>query len=893
MPEERTLLVTDVVDSTRIAQRLGDEAAARLWAAHDRAARDLLPAWRGREIDKTDGLLLLFDRAADALHYALAYHRALGALPVPLQARAGLHAGAVVLRENPRADVERGAKPLEVDGLAKPMAARVMALAQGGQTLLTAAARQALGPTALRVQSHGHWRLKGVEEPVEIFEAGEDSAPFAPPPDGEKAVRVVRLHQAWWPLTQVANNLPQPLNTFVGRQEELRALHERLAGARLVTVTGTGGLGKTRLALQAAARAMADFADGAWLVELAAVAEGEGVVQAVASALRVKEVPGQALAEALAAHLRPRQLLLVLDNCEHLLPACAALVQRLLAAAPRLVVLATSRERLRVAGEALLPLAPLPVPEGATADVPALAGSDAVRLFVERARAVQPGFALDARNAAAVAAVCSRLDGIPLALELAAARLRALPVEAVAARLADRFRLLSSGERTALPRQQTLRAMVDWSHDLLSDTERTLLRRLGVFAGGWTLPTAEAVVADDALPAAAVEDALAQLVDKSLVVAEPGAGRYRLLETIRAYALERLQAAGETAALRERHLAEFLALAREAGPQLWGAQQGEWVRRLDRERENLLAAHAFCGEGETNAAAGLRLLTHLQLYWLPAGLLETGLRLTEQALQRPVAESAGPERCAAHYAAAQLSYFRNRYEASLDHALRSLALARRIGASEREIDALLMAGYASGELGHHEAAAGHYAPAIALARETGDRARLGYALNAQAGHLWPGRAAEALPLYEEASALAREVDDRDALAVTQQNVARALLALGRAAEARAPLHEAVATAEAIGSSQGQLYAIDACIVLAAALADWPRVARLAGAIEAERARLVVARSSEDDRFVQVPLAAAQAELGPAAWSAAAAQGRESGFAAEVAATRQWLAAPLG
>jgi non-specific serine/threonine protein kinase len=355
------------------------------------------------------------------------------------------------------------------------------------------------------------------------------------------------------------HNLPLQLTSFVGREQALAEVGQLLATTRLLTLTGAPGVGKTRLALQVADEMWDAYADGVWLVELAALADPALVPQAVAAVLGVQEPPGRPLLGTLAEALRAQQVLLVLDNCEHLLAACATLADQLLRAGPHLEILATSREALAVAGETTWRVPSLAVP----ADAPAsgdggatLVECEAVRLFVARACAAVPSFTLTERNAGAVGHVCRRLDGIPLALELAAARVRALPVEQLAVRLDDRFRLLAGGSRAALPRQQTLRAAVDWSYALLPEAEQVLLRRLAVFAGGWTLEAAEAVCAGDGLAPENVLELLVELVNKSLVLAEEAGGerRFRLLETLRQYAWEKLQAAGEEAAVRGRHL---------------------------------------------------------------------------------------------------------------------------------------------------------------------------------------------------------------------------------------------------------------------------------------------------------------------------------------------------
>jgi predicted ATPase/transcriptional regulator with XRE-family HTH domain len=367
-------------------------------------------------------------------------------------------------------------------------------------------------------------------------------------------------------------NLPVQLTSLIGREREQREVRALLGAARLVTLTGAGGAGKTRLALAVAEAMLSEYPEGIWLVELAPLADPALVVQAVAQVLGLREEPGRPLLGTLLASLKERRLLLVLDNCEHLVMACASLSEGLLRACADLRILATSREALAVPGETTYRVPSLAVPDPEhPPGLKDLAGYAAVRLFVARAQSRRPDFRLGAQNARAVAAICARLDGMPLAIELAAARVGSLPVEAIAARLADRFRLLTGGPRTAVSRQQTLRATLDWSCDLLAEGERRLLARLSVFAGGCTLEAAEAICSGSGVEERDVLDLLARLVDRSLVLleeAEPEGewGRYRLLETVRRYGRERLEAQEDAVAVRRRHAAHYLALAEEAEP---------------------------------------------------------------------------------------------------------------------------------------------------------------------------------------------------------------------------------------------------------------------------------------------------------------------------------------
>jgi predicted ATPase/class 3 adenylate cyclase len=523
------LLLTDLVDSTQLAERLGDAAAAELGAAHDRLARDLLRHWRGREIDKTDGMLMLFEHAADAAGYALAYHAALAAMPMALKARAGLHVGAVILRRNLAEDVAHGAKPLEVEGIAKPVTARVMSLALGGQTLLTAEARAALGDTALRVQSHGHWRIKGIAEPVELFEVGDERAPFVPPPDSAKLYRVRQVDGQWLPVREVRHSLPPERDAFVGRQRALVELARRFdGGARLVSLLGIGGTGKTRLALRFARLWLGDFPGGAWFCDLSQARDVDGLVHAVAQGLDVPlgaDDPLQHLGHAIAGR---GCCLIILDNFEQVARHAGQTLGLWLDRAVEARFLVTSREVLGVAGEEAIAVAPLDP-------------ADAKALYLQRAASARADFHADAADQAAIEQLVGVLDGLPLAIELAAARVRVMSPGLLLARMGERFKLLAAvGGRQ--DRQTTLRATFDWSWDLLSDAEKAALAQLSVFEGGFTMESAEAVLdLSGCAERPWVVDVVHSLVDKSFV--RPSrSDRFDLLVSVQLYAAERLAA---------------------------------------------------------------------------------------------------------------------------------------------------------------------------------------------------------------------------------------------------------------------------------------------------------------------------------------------------------------
>jgi predicted ATPase/class 3 adenylate cyclase/Tfp pilus assembly protein PilF len=554
MTKLRALLLTDVVDSTRIAETVGNAASTAHWVAHDRVARELLRTWRGREIERTDGLMAVFDSAADAVAFAVDYHRMLAALGVPFKARAGLHVGPLTLRENSPADVAGGARRFEVDGIGVAIAARTMAAALGGQTLLTAAARLALGATPLRVQSHGFWRLKGIHDPLELFEVGDEQAPFTPPPDEAKAYRVVQIDGLWQPVREVRHNFAPERDAFIGRNAELRDLALLLqSGSRLVSLLGPGGTGKTRLARRYALAWLGEWPGGVYFCDLSEAQSLDGICFAVALALGVplgKDDAVLRLGHAIAGRGR---CLMILDNFEQVHQYAAATLGRWLDRAGEAAFVVTSRERLHLEGENVLAIEPLRL------------DSEAIELFAVRARAQRPEFELHEGNRQAVAEIVRLLDGLPLAIELAAARVRVLSPAQIVERLNHRFVLLA-GARGAAARQATLRAAIDWSWDLLTPWEQTALAQCSVFERGFTLEAAEAVLdlgaGTEARPAM---DAIQSLVDKSLLriwlptkapgrlhIAEPYFGMYL---SIHEYAAEKLQAGGADQARRaqERH----------------------------------------------------------------------------------------------------------------------------------------------------------------------------------------------------------------------------------------------------------------------------------------------------------------------------------------------------
>jgi predicted ATPase/class 3 adenylate cyclase len=865
-----TFLFTDIEGSTRLWER-EPGPMRRALARHDALSRQAVAAHRGQLVKTTgDGIHAVFDDAVDALHAVLALLKALADAPEGeplLKIRCGLHRGPAQRRDG------------DYFGPVLNRAARIMAAAHGGQVLMSQAVADAVAgrlPAPAALRALGAVRLRDLDAPEPVHQLLHPALREAFPP--------LRA------LADVPTNLPQPLNSFVGRERELAELRDRLPRTRLLTLLGMGGIGKSRLSLQLAATVLDAHPDGVWLVELAPLTDALRVPQALASVLGVKEEAGRSVTEALLAWVRDRRLLIILDNCEHLLTACAELARQLLQAGPGVRVLASSRDVLQVAGETVYPVPTLSVPEPGGTDVEALSRHEAVRLFLDRARAVQPALAVDsAAQAAAVVAICRALDGIPLALELAAARTRALPLQGIAERLADRFRLLVSADQTVLPRQRTLRALIDWSHDLLSEPERVLFRRLAVFAGGCTLDAAEAVAADDTLPAAEVLDLLARLVDKSLVAMSPDGARYRMLETVRAYAAEQLAAAGDEAATRRRHVGHFVQFAEATPRKLSGPEQAAWLQCLDTERDNLLSVHDWCGRDPACHDAGLQLVFVLKAYWRTRGLLGLGHRVTVEALARTRPDERSFGRCRVLCDAGQLCWFMGRHEEARRYLEESRAIAHELRDAGRIAAVMQPLGLTYLALGDRPAAQALYEATMVMAREAGNRRAELVGSNSLAQlHRADGRLDAAEPLYQRVIALAREMGDRESIAIGLLNQAMVLVTRGDTAAAGPLLAEVGTIAADVGSQPVAQSLLEVCAGLAAARGRADAALWLFGAAEARAARTGIRRDANDEAFLQPLLAGARAALPAAAAAAAEAAGHNAGDAAVDTTQRRLL-----
>jgi predicted ATPase/class 3 adenylate cyclase len=868
-----TYLFTDIEGSTRLWEQEPERMRVAL-ARHDALTREAVETNRGRIVKSTgDGFHAVFDDPLDALAATLQLQLSLADSQatdgVALRVRSALHAGVDEHRDD------------DFYGPVVNRAARIMNSAHGGQILVSQAVAALIGhrlPKDVSLRDLGRVRLRDLTGAEPVYQ-----------------VLHSKLRQdfpALRSLESTPNNLPQQTTSFVGRERELREISEHLRNARLLTLVGAGGLGKTRLSLQVAAKALDAFPDGVWFVELAAISDESRVVHAVAAVLGVKEEPRVPLVDSLVRVLTTRNLLLILDNCEHLVRACAELCNRILQSTRDVRMLASSREALRVGGEVTYAVDPLSVPDPARQWTQAsLSHFEAARLFVSRVTAVQPTFAFDDNNAHAIAEICHRLDGIPLALELAAARARSLPVHTIADRLSDRFRLLSRGDQTALPRQQTLRALIDWSHDLLTQPEQILFRRLGVFAGGWTLESAEAVCSAAPLDPDQVLDLLTLLVEKSLVTIDPLNGRYRFLDTIAQYARDRLQDSGEEAAARERHIDHFRAIAEQARPALAGPEQARWLARLDDEFDNLVAALAACATLTQGAESGLKLASALRPYWIMRGLLDLGRARTLAALNHPAAAARNFTRCRALSDAGTLAYFIGNYAESSRLLDEGLGIAREIGDSGRIRVLLHTSGMALMGEGDLPRARSRLDEALDLAEQSGNKHDLGAALNARAQlHRLEGNLDIAEQLYSRMIELEREVGDRDAMANGLLNLA--IVAIGRDQRERAKqlLRDALSIAEELGLQSAGQSVLEICAGLAAIERDWPRTGFFYGAAEAQAKKTGLRRDPSDEAFLAPLIDSARAALGERAFAQAVASTRSIEYRAALEAATAWLTA---
>jgi predicted ATPase/class 3 adenylate cyclase len=865
-----TFLFTDIEGSTQLLQRLKDRYATVL-ADQQQLLRSAFAAHNGQVVDtQGDSFFVAFQRALDAVNAAVAAQRALASHAWPegstVRVRMGLHTG------------EPTAAGGGYVGIDVHRAARIAAAAHGGQVLLSQTTHDLVESElsdGITLRDLGEHRLKDLRRPKHLYQL------------------VLRGLLSEFPplqtLDTLPNNLPLALTNFIGREREIAEVKRLLAQTRLLSLVGPGGTGKTRLALQVAAELVdaEQFKDGVWFVELAPVAEAQLVPQTVASVLGVREASVQSVSENLTDYLRSKNLLLLIDNCEHLIEACAQLADTLLRACPHVRILATSREAVGIAGETAWRVPTLSLPKTRdSASIETLSSYESIRLFIDRALAAQPAFTFSHANAPFVVEICQRLDGIPLAIELAAARVKVLSPQQIAARLDDRFRLLTGGSRTALARQQTLRALIDWSHDLLPEAERVLLRRLSVFAGGWTLEAAEGVCADkeeggriedeifspssSILHPSDILDLLVQLVNKSVVTTDERADemRNRMLETIRQYAQEKLRESGEAPRIRDQHLDYFVEFVEGADPELRGTEQETWLQRLDNDYDNIRAALEWSSH---RPEVELRLAAALWRFWRVRSYFSEGRRWLEGALARGL-DAPPLARAKALMGAGSLANYQGDYAQARVLLTEALALSRQAGDKHSIATALNLLTHAQMMTGDFDNAQSALDESLAIFKELDDKRGMGYvyffmgsmflamdelvqarhvleqslALLRGVGDRWwigntllqlawginrQGDHERALALFDEVLAIGRTFEDKRGIARALLYIAEAKFYQGDYPTAHKEYVEALTLFQEIGDKWWGTVCLEGLAAVLAMQGEPERVARLLGAAE--------------------------------------------------------------
>ncbi len=857
-----TFLFTDVEGSTKLWERYPEAMRASM-ARHDEVLRGVMES-SGGFVFKTigDAFCVAFPSAPHALEAALAAQRALLSegqeKTGPLRVRMALHTGS--------AD-ERGG---DYFGAPVNRVARLLSAGHGGQILLSSATKELVRdalPEGASLRDLGERRLKDLFRPERVFQLIAPELPTSFPPLKTLDART--------------NNLPAQPTPLVGRESELGEVRDllRAEGVRLLTLTGPGGIGKTRLGLQVAAELLDEFEDSVFFVALAPITDPALVASAIAEPLGVVEAWDQPLEEGLKDYLGGKELLLVLDNFEQVLGG-VPLVGNLLAACPKLKVLATSRSVLRVYGEQEYPVPPLELPRpGRLPPIDRLSQYEAVRLFIERAKAARPDFSVTNENAPAVAEICARLDGLPLAIELAAARIKLLPPAAMLERLDSRLKLLRGGSRDLPERQRTLRGTIEWSHALLEEGEQVLFARLAVFSSGRTLEAIEAVCdAKGDLPMDALEG-VSSLLDKSLLRQEEGPEgepRFVMLETIHEYARERLQASGEAEEVRRLHAEYFLTLAEAAEPELSGADQLACLECLEAEHDNFRAALSWSLEKAPETA--LRLAGALARFWEKRSYFSEGSSWLEATLRQgdraEVATTDSATRAKLLSEAGTFAFFRTDF----DHAIvlhgEALELYRQVGDDSGVAFALMCLGAQHMEKGDHERAAPFLEEALALSRTIGDKRNTAGTLH-NLGEVERQRDnyERAKALGMESIALWREIKDDWNLSMVVGWVGLLEVWSGDEPDlAERFLKDALALEKELGNWAYGAYCLESFAGLAGARAQGARAARLWGAAEALRTSIGAPRPLDARLLYEPSMAAARAQLGEAAWEAAFAEG---------------------
>ena len=682
---------------------------------------------------------------------------------------------------------------------------------------------------------------------------------------------------------EITSNIPVPLTSFVGREKELKEIARLISTSRLLTLTGSGGVGKTRLAIQTANDSINKFKDGVFWVGLVGLSDENLIPQEIAQSLNLREVPNAPLIEVLKTYLKSKDILLVMDNCEHLIRACALYVEQLLAACPKLRILATSIEALGLFNETNWQVPSLPLPETqGLLSLKELQEIASIKLFDERASIAKAGFALDERNASSVTQICYRLDGIPLAIELAAARIKLLSVEEIAARLDDRFSLLTSGSRTAIPRHQTLRATIDWSYDLLTEPERILLRRLSVFAGGFTLEAAEAVCSER-MRRSDILDLLGRLVDKSLVIVDEiskvSETRYRLLETIRQYALEKLMGTEEARAIRDRHLGFYLDLAEKSEPNIFTSESTRWVRRVGKELDNIRAAIDW-STNSGKAVSALQTAGSLVYFWWAQALLPSEWRArVKQALMRPEGRERTLARAKALNGIGFFLWLETDQTDRRPELMEALSIGRELGDHWNIAAALRNLGLLENIQGNYPEARSFLEQSLEIWREMGADGKLEYAMSL--AHLGDvalncNEKQEARTLYDESEAVLRgpDVGDINFLGYPIRRLAQIAWREGRYEEAIARCRESLRLNHEVGDPRGVISCVAGFAAIATAQEKFERAAKLMAAVEAHLALTSIQPSFMDKTEYERTLALLRAKLDEKSLTKALAIGKQ-------------------
>ena len=789
-PKILTFLFTDIEGSTSKWEEQ-PELMAHAVARHDAVLRDAVEKHGGTIVKTTgDGIYAAFPNPGDGLGAVIEIQ--LGLLDpaatggLSLAVRCGLHTGAVHARDN------------DYFGSTINRTARIMGAAHGGQILVSLAVADLIRdslPTGVSLKDLGTVRLKGLATPEAVFQIVHP--------------KLYQNFPALRELEATPNNLPQQLTTFIGREREQAEIEEFLTTTRLLTLLGMGGLGKTRLSLQIGASVMDGFPDGVWFVDLQTIRDPSLVAGETARVLGVREEAGRPLMQTLSAHLKSRKLLIILDNCEQVVDASADLAGALLRSAPDVRILTTSRIALRVPGEQTYVVQPLPVPSR-SAGFEALSASPAVQLFVERAKLHKPTFALTEREAPAVAELVSRLEGIPLALELAAARVRSLGIADINKRLQDRYKILTGGDRTLQARQQTLRALVDWSYDLLQESEQILLSRLSTFAGGCDLTAAETIAGAEPLDPADVLDLLTSLVEKSLVNMEEGddGARYRLLETIRDYGREKLTQREEQASVRAAHCDYFFVMAKAANRGAQGAEQAEWTRRVEAELDNIRAAIALALEGGVESIIAVKLAVALMWFWMLRGYSSEGRKYVKAALELPAVQASDYIHGHALYVGASLAYSQSDNAEAQRMLERCLEIRRRDGKPVEIAATLSTLSVVRLGIGDSEGAREAGTEAVEIFRSLDDRINASIALF-QLGqiHAYVGDNAQALELIGKCLAVARELQYPELESECQLMLGELAFDGGNVDAAKPMIERALEIARDAGDKRGEATAL--------------------------------------------------------------------------------------